>query len=152
MPTMGIDTGDIAHTIQTAIAPVFMLAGIGGMLNVISTRLGRAVDRSRTLERLHAETSGAEHLRHVEELRRIDRRIMLANRATSLCVGSALVICLVIILLFVNQLVTFRFGNIVAILFVVSMLLLAAGLLNFLGEIRVAIQSVIIREELLERE
>jgi hypothetical protein len=41
----------VAHTIQLAVAPVFLLAGIGGILNVIATRLARVVDRVRALER-----------------------------------------------------------------------------------------------------
>jgi Protein of unknown function (DUF2721) len=148
----GANTDAIAQTIQTAIAPVFLLAGISGILNVISTRLSRSVDRSRVLEQLHPGSTGKEHERHVEELRNIDRRITLANRATSLCVASALSICLVIILLFVSQMAEFPMGDGVALLFVLSMFLLAGGLVCFLSEIRIAVKSVWVRKELLERD
>ncbi len=148
----GGNTNAIAQTIQTAIAPVFLLAGIGGILNVISTRLSRSVDRGRVLEQLHPASTGLEHQRHVEELRNIDRRIKLANRATTLCVASALSICLVIIVLFFSQMAGFAFGDAIALLFVLSMLLLAGGLVSFLSEIRVAVRSVRVRQELLERD
>ena len=36
----------IAGVIQLSVAPVFLLAGIAGMLNVLSVRLGRVVDRA----------------------------------------------------------------------------------------------------------
>jgi hypothetical protein len=41
---------DVAHVIQVAVAPVFLLSGICGMLSVLGTRLGPIVDRSRTLD------------------------------------------------------------------------------------------------------
>ena len=141
----------IAATIQTAVAPVFLLAGIAGILNVIATRLGRVVDRSRLVESLHAGSLGDEHARHVGELRILDRRIKLANRATSLCVSSALTVCVVIILLFVSQLARLQVGDAIALLFVISMLLLAAGLITFLAEIQVAVRTLRVRADLLER-
>ena len=56
----------IAQTIQLAIAPVFLLAGIGSILNVLAARLARVVDRSRVLEQLHAESEGEDHIRYVQ--------------------------------------------------------------------------------------
>ena len=40
----------IAHTIQLALAPVFVLVAIGNIMNILSTRLGRIVDRARKLQ------------------------------------------------------------------------------------------------------
>jgi hypothetical protein len=149
--TSGSALADIASTIQSAIAPVFLLAGIGGILSVISSRLGRAIDRSRALELLYHSSSGSEHARYVKELQLLDRRITHANSATTLCVASALAVCLVIILLFVGQLTGERFANSVAALFVVAVLLLAGGLLSFLLEIRIAIRALRVRAELLQQ-
>ena len=81
---------NIAQTIQLAIAPVFLLAGIGAILNVLAGRLARVVDRSRVLEELHAASTGEEHQRTVVELRIIDRRMRLANAAIALMVASAI--------------------------------------------------------------
>jgi hypothetical protein len=141
----------IAQTIQLAVAPVFLLAGIGGILSVLATRLARAVDRSRELARLHPSSMGVEHDRHVEELRVLDRRISLANLANTLCAISALTVCLVIILLFVSQLARLDLSNVIALLFVIAMLLLSGGIIAFLAEIRVAIDSLRVRQDLLER-
>ena len=143
---------DIARTIQLAIAPVFLLAGIGAFLNVIAGRLNRVVDRSRFLEPLHSETTGPEHERHVWELRLLDRRIRLASNSIFLCVASGLAVCLLIVLMFVTELADLGFGNTVALLFVLAMGLLAAGLVLFLIETRVAVRGIRIREDLLERE
>jgi Protein of unknown function (DUF2721) len=147
-----LPVSDIANTIQASLAPVFLLAGIAGMLNVISTRLSRAIDRSRVVEGLHPDSTGEEHRRHVNELRVLDKRIRLANRATSLCVASALAICLVVTLMFVSVLAKLNIGDELAILFVVSMVLLAGGLISFLFEVRTALSIPRVREDLLERE
>jgi len=140
----------VAATIQSAIAPVFLLAGIGAILNVMVGRLARIVDRARKLEQLHPESTGPEHDRHVWELRLIDRRIAVINTAIFLAVSSALAICMVVALMFVSQLMAFHIGAIVAGLFVLSMALLTAGLIYFLIEVRMSLGAIHVREELLE--
>lgn len=131
--------GSIAATIQSAVAPVFLFAGIGGILNVVGTRLSRSVDRTRALEDLHANSNGAEHHRYVTELATLERRIKHSNRATTLCVASALAVCLVVVLLFVSQILALNLGTGIALIFVVSMILLAGGLIEFLTEIQIAV-------------
>jgi hypothetical protein len=142
----------VSETIQTAIAPVFLLAGIGAILNVMVARLARIVDRARSLEALHPRSTGPEHDRHVWELRLIDKRIAVINTAIFLCVSSALAICIVVALLFVSRLAGLHVGAIVAVAFVVSMLLLMACLIYFLVEVRMSLAAIHVREELLELE
>ena len=142
----------VAETIQIAIAPVFLLAGIAGLLNVLVGRMARVVDRARKIEQLHPVSTGREHERHVWELRLIDRRLAIINTAIALCVASAVAICLVVALLFVAELAHVDIGGLVALLFIGSMLLLTAGLIAFLVEVRLSIRAVHVREELLERE
>jgi len=141
----------IAQTIQLSVAPVFLLAGIGAILNVMAGRLGRVVDRARMLEQLHPKSTGPEHERHVWELRLLDRRITVINAAISVIVMSAIAVCLLVALLFVAELTHLEIGNAVAIVFVLSMALLILSLGLFLLEIRLALRSIRIREELLER-
>ncbi|WP_431469597.1 DUF2721 domain-containing protein [Sphingosinithalassobacter sp. LHW66-3] len=142
----------VAATIQVAIAPVFLLAGIGAILNVMVGRLARIVDRARQLEQLHPRSTGPEHDRHVWELRLIDRRISVINSAIFLCVASALAICLVVALMFVSELIDLHFGVVVAIAFILSMLLLMSGLVFFLFEVRMSLAAIHVRKELLEHE
>jgi MFS family permease len=142
----------IAQTIQLAIAPVFLLAGIGSILNVLAGRLARVVDRSRVLEQLHANSEGEEHQRYVRELRIVDRRMRLANAAIALIVASAIIVCALVALLFITQLAGLAFRVAVAVAFVLGMALLIAGLVLFLIEINLALSYLYVREELLERE
>jgi MFS family permease len=142
----------VAATIQTAIAPVFLLAGIGSILNVLAGRLSRVVDRVRTLEGLHPRSTGPEHDRHVWELRILDRRISVINNALAFCVASAVLICLVVALLFVARLVNLHIGQAVAVAFIIAMVLLTVGLILFLIEVRISLRAIHVRTELLERE
>jgi len=140
----------VSETIQAAIAPVFLLAGIGAFLNVMVGRLARIVDRARNIEQLHPRSTGPEHDRHVWELRIIDKRIAVINNAIFLCTASALAICCVVAVMFVSRISNFHAGWAVAAIFVVSMLLLMAGLIYFLVEVRMSLRAIHVREELLE--
>lgn len=141
---------DIAHTIQIAVAPVFMLAGIGSFLNVLTGRLGRVVDRARYLAEQHRTSQGNRDERRVE-LRVLDHRIRLASIAIWLCTASALMICFVVAGLFIADLARLGFARTMAVGFVLAMLLLVAGLMVFLVEVRVAYRAIRISDELLER-
>ena len=72
----------IAQTIQLALAPVFVLVAIGNILNLLSSRLGRVVDRSRHLQERHMATEGPDHDEVVAEIRMIDKRIRLITAGT----------------------------------------------------------------------
>ena len=142
---------EIAHTIQLAVAPVFVLTGIGGFLNVLTGRLARVIDRARKLEERFIPEAGVEHDRMVGELRVLDRRMTLVNAAIFLCTASAVAICVLVALLFLSDLAELRYGRAIAVLFTASMALLIAGLITFLVEVRVATRSLRVPPELLER-
>ena len=148
--TPGLNT--VAATIQIAIAPVFLLAGIGAILNVLAGRLSRIIDRTRILESLHPRSTGPEHDRHVWELRILDKRISVINAALSLCVASAVAVCVVVALLFVARIVNLHIGLAVAVLFIGTMAMLTTGLILFLVEVRISLRAIHVRAELLERE
>jgi len=149
MPTtLAVTT--IAETIQLSLSPVFMLAGIGALLNVLAGRLSRVIDRARAVEALHPRSSGPEHDRHVWELRLLDRRMTIINAAMFLAVTSAIMTCLVVALLFIAELAKLHFGTIVALSFILAMVLLIASLVSLMIEVRVSLRAIHIRAELLE--
>jgi hypothetical protein len=140
----------IAQAIQLSLSPVFMLAGIAGVLNLLAGRLSRVIDRARALEQLHPASTGHERERHVSELRLLDRRMRGINLALSLCTGSAIATCAVVALLFVGELATLKIGTIVALTFILAMLMLVAGLVMFVLEVRLSVYATRIRAELLK--
>lgn len=138
--------GSIAHVIQLAVAPVFLLTGVGSMLGVLTNRLSRIVDRARKLE---ADLSGQEEWRLIllrQWLKDLARRARLIGWAISLCIGCALLIGSVVVLLFVSSITDMNFGGIVAALFIGAMLALIAGLLCFMREIYLATRQLRIGE------
>ena len=145
-------TGMIAQTIQLALAPVFVLVAIGNIMNILSTRLGRIVDRSRHLVERHSETTDAEHDAIVREMRLVDRRIHLIGRAILLLVLSGLTIGFCVALLFLEELFQVNLQQVAAFAFMIAIGLLMWALTMFLREIRTATAALRIPETYLELE
>jgi len=149
-PDLSVNT--VAEIVRVALAPVFLLSGIGAFLNVLASRLARIVDRSRQLEPLLLASRGPEHDRWVKDLKVLDKRMSLINWATGLTVTSALFTCVVVILLFAANLVRTHLGSEIAWLFMASMVSIGAGFGVFLIETTVAARAVRVRSELLQHE
>lgn len=141
---------DLAHIIQLAIAPVFTLAGIGALLNVMANRLARVVDRWRTLEGGLAAADEITRTLYLDELAVLDRRMARIHRAISSSTLAALLICIVIILLFTGQLTPIPVAQAVSILFVASMAFLSIALVAFLMEVRIAGRTLRVTRAVLE--
>ena len=139
----------VAQTIQLAVAPVFLLAGVGGFLNVCAGRLARVIDRARIVEDRIAIARGQDHDRLVYEIRTLDRRIRIVNNCISLTVLSACLICMVVIMLFANQLFDNRLETPIALMFVGAMLSIGIAFALFIIETRLGSSVVRIRAEIL---
>ena len=85
-PNLSVNT--VAEIVRLALAPVFLLSGIGAFLNVLASRLSRIVDRSRQIEPRLLASRGAEHERWIADLRILDSRMRLISWATGLSVSS----------------------------------------------------------------
>ena len=140
----------VADIVRLAVAPVFLLSGIGAFLNVCTSRLSRIVDRSRKIEPLLLGSRGAEHDRWLRELHVLDRRMSLVSWAVTLSVVSAGLICTVVILLFGASLMPVHVGRAIALLFIGSMISIAFAFAVFLVETRIGSRSVRVRSDLLQ--
>jgi len=140
----------IAQTIQLALAPVFVLVAIGNILNLLSTRLSRIVDRWRHLEGRHLATTGREHDVVVLEIRAVDQRIKLIGRAMRLLVISGLAIGVTVAILFLEEIAKLDLQRVAAGFFFVAIALLMTGLLLFLRETQIAAQQLRIPHVFLE--
>ena len=134
---MPYSLADLAQLIQLAVAPVFLLTGIAGMLSVMTQRLARVIDRTRHLEERGKELGLDEKL-VAEELRTLRLRMHTINRAVALCTYSALLVAAVIASLFLGALFGFHVAPLIAGAFVLAMLLMIGGLINFLAEVHIA--------------
>jgi hypothetical protein len=146
------DLSDIAHLVELSVAPVFLLAGIGALLNVVTARLGRVVDRARNLEeRFYAPRSDDEAARIRAELGSLDRRMLLAQRAIFLFSTAALLICLVVASIFIGEFVDLAVPALVAVIFIATMFAMIAGLALFLMEISIATKVLRVRADLFAK-
>ena len=133
---------DIAHAIQLALAPVFLLSGIAAFLGVLTSRLARLVDRARILEREVRQATAPDPDQAREQLTEMARRSRFINVAITLATISGLLIAMVVALLFSGTFVPINLASYVAVLFVVSMTALVGAFLSFLLEVRIAIRSL----------
>ena len=124
----------LLKAIQLSVSPVFLLAGIGAMMNVLSGRLSRSVDRARDLKRRSQELDDDEQA----EFRLIRQRIRLVVRAIGLLTLSILLISTVVAVIFLTVALQINLSMVVAPLFVAAMLMLTWAALCFLREITLA--------------
>lgn len=130
---------ELTRVIELAIAPVFLLTAVGALLGVLTSRLGRSVDRRRDLEERFGTFVPAESEQVSAELELVARRIRLIYVAISLAVLCALFICLLIVTAFGGAFVATDLSQVLAGMFVLAMFALIGSLLSFLREIFLAI-------------
>ena len=125
----------VAQVIQMAVAPVFLLTGIGAILSVLTGRLGRLVDRFRVL----SETVSEPPANQVRELSILTVRARWVQWAITLCTASAWFVSIVIAALFMGAVVDINPSRIVSIMFIIAMTSLIIGLGCFLREISLSV-------------
>ena len=125
----------VQQVVQLSLAPAFLLAGIGAIMNVMTNRLIWVANK---IEKIVAADEEGRAGILLDELPALERRRILAQRAVMLSTASALTISIVIALLFVSAFVYAPLGTIVAFTWIVTMGLLVAGLASFLLETQTA--------------
>lgn len=133
-PTSGL----ISHAIQLAIAPVFLLTGIGGLLGVMANRLARVIDRARRVEGSWRDMDAVAKAAATPEMHNLERRRRVISWAINFCTTAALFICLCIVTLFVEEFFGRNVKWLAGVLFVTAMVALICGLSCFLREVYLA--------------
>ena len=142
-----LNIGGVAQVIQVAVAPVFLLTGIGAILGMLVNRLGRVTDRFRKLEEMMFRDNVQDKFIisvHEIEMKTLKLRAKAINRAIVLCTASAFLVCMVIIALFIGLLLEADFPLTITVLFISSMLSLLLGLSSFLQEVAISIRTMLI--------
>jgi len=129
----------VGEVIRLAVAPVFLLSGVGIMLTLFSNRLARAIDRGRELERTATATSDPEHAQQLHtSLANLARRGRLLSVAIALGTICALLVSIVIVVLFLGESFNMRINLIVDALFIAAMFSFIGAILCFLREVFIA--------------
>ena len=128
----------IAHVIQLSVAPVFLLTGLGAILNVMANRLARIIDRARVLELKLTGAEGEARAELEQRIARLSRRAHIISRSIAMCVVTAVLVCGVIITLFFGEFLTFEATVPAALLFIAALLFFLLALVGLLREILLA--------------
>lgn len=138
----------IAEIIQIAVAPVFLLAGIAGFLNVMSGRLGRIVDRGRILEsKIVSLEEGEVKILTKTEYEILRHRSKLINWSIAMCTASGLMVCIVVASLFIGDYWNLDIAFLIISMFVLALIWLVLALLLFLFEVQLATNNLLRKSE-----
>lgn len=129
---MNLQLTDIGDAIQLAIAPVFLLAGVGTLLVVLTNRLARLIDRTRVLDDRLRTVPESDCL---GELHSLHHRASLINIAISASTGCGLLVCMVIAMLFLGGTTDLPLDQYIAVCFIGGMLSLIVAFVYLMREI-----------------
>lgn len=137
----GVETSELAPVLQTAVSPVVVISGVGLLLLTMTNRLGRIVDRARSLVlRLRDEDGeNKEPLHH--QLRILSERARMVRRSIALAAFCLLFAALLVISLFITALFKVEVLWLSATFFILSMLCLIAALVEFIRDINRALEA-----------
>ena len=131
---MTLQPESLSKAIQLSVAPVFLLAGLGALMNVLSGRLVRIVDTAKQLRATREVTGSMD-----ERTRRIYRqRMQLTMRAIALLTATTLLISAVVAAMFLSVVFQLNLTAGVVPLFISAMVLLMLASLCFLREVQLA--------------
>lgn len=130
------DLATVTHGIQLAVAPVFLLTAVSGMIAAVAGRLARIIDRARFLEnRLETgNVDAARATRIYAELNRLRRRGWLVNGCLALLTFCAILIGSTIVLLFLGQTSEMPIFKMATVCFLSGVICFLLALLCFLAE------------------
>jgi len=133
------DTLQVSAAIRDAVAPVFLLTGIGSFLGVVVNRLGRTIDRARHLNGLNVE----QRKKFINEFDIIQKRVTWMRLSIGLFIVAGLCISLSVALIFIGVAIKINVSNFILGTFIFAMFALILGIICFLREIIYATQEVI---------
>jgi hypothetical protein len=133
---------EIVPVLQMATGPVILISGIGLLLLTMTNRLGRAIDRARSLSREPVEAGGQRSPHTLTQIAIIYRRAKVLRASIALASFSVLLVSALIILLFVGALLDWQAGVFIVLVFIASMVSLFGSLVAFLYDINLALHAL----------
>ena len=132
----GVNT--VSQLIQLSVAPVFLLAGVAGLLNVFTGRLSRIIDKVDKLDKYEEENILKDEksiLKITQRREFLTMRMKNTNLAILFSTSTGLLVAMVIVTMFLSAIFDFKDFLFIAILFILAMICLIISLFLFLREI-----------------
>jgi uncharacterized protein DUF2721 len=136
------DIVDLPRAIQFALAPVFLLSGIAGLLSVMTGRLARIMDRGRALAEREGSVASPDAMPSSLEGRTLEQRRHLTSVAITATAIAALLVCVVIAELFVEVMLQMSLKWVISASFAGAMSALVVGLAFFLREVHLGMRTM----------
>ena len=133
---------DLIVILQTSMAPVVLISGVGLLLLSMTNRIGRPIDRIRALTQELRLAEGEQRRVLLEEIDILYRRAKLLRVAVTLSVLSIFFVATLILVLFVAVTFGSSLEGLIELLFAGSLLSLVASLALFLWDIQLGLNSI----------
>jgi hypothetical protein len=140
-----IITQSAVEIIQLALAPIFLIVGIGNLVNVATGRVSRIIDRARWFGNLAREEPERINEKAILEIKALNKRMRLANWSINFLIASAVVTCFTVMLVMINGLISTNLDITIIITFMMCMIFLTGGLIAFFLEVSLATATLKIR-------
>lgn len=128
--------------IQLAISPMILMTGVGGLMLTLTNRMGRIVDRTRSLAEKVRSAAAPERAHFESQLEILWGRAKMIRLAVTFAGTSMLLACLLVVVIFIDASVHREFGVELVVTFLASVLCLIAALVNFLRDIWVSLHAL----------
>lgn len=135
------DINTVTHGIQLAVAPVFLLTAVSGLIAAVAGRLARIIDRARILDdRLMSNNFPGPVAKLNNELKSLKKRATLVNGSIALLTFCAILIGITIVVLFLGETTALQMLRLASICFLAGLTCFLLALLSFLAETLLATQ------------
>jgi len=133
--------------IQLAISPMILMTGVGGLMLTLTNRMGRIVDRTRSLAEKVRGAAAPDRVHFESQLEIMWRRARMIRQAVTFAGLAMLLACLLVVVIFIDASVHREFGVELVVTFLASVLCLIAALVNFLRDIWVSLHALRVEVE-----
>src|SRR5215467_8450912 len=130
-----ITVSQLIPVLQVAIGPVVLISGVGLLILSLTNRLGRVIDRGRSLARELPKTQEQNRPTILRQLQILSQRANLLQRAIAFATICVLCAAVLVITLFFTAALHIEDAWFIGILFTAAMGSLIASLIAFLQEL-----------------
>ena len=145
MPIPSIN--ELIPILQTAIGPVILISGVGLLILSMTNRLGRAIDRARSLAGKYPQATQEFQPGMLAQLKTIWQRAKVLRLAIALASFSVLLAGVLIITLFLTALFRLEIAWLVIAIFVGCLGSLIGALVAFLYDIQLSLEALKVEME-----
>jgi hypothetical protein len=138
----GTTLTQLIPVLQVAVGPVILISGVGLLLLSMTNRLGRVVDRARSLGRELRTAEAADRATLLTQLAILDRRASLLNLAITCVSLSVLLAAVLVATLFAFAFAGIESAALVIVVFTGCLGTLIVGLAVFLRDVNLSLDAL----------